>query len=156
MQNIDKNLEPQNKVWAMGCLSEDLKKPWYFNAKHTVYAVLCGMLSSYLSQTRLRHTLHGCQQFVWDTELCYLNLAALIARFMGVNMGPIWGRQDPGGPHVGPMNLVMHTVHVKRYADSSWFVVSCRGLVAVDFNNLMEKQNKPYVYLIGHTVKQDR
>ena len=19
-------------------------------------------------------------------------------------MGPIWGRQDPGGPHVGPMN----------------------------------------------------
>ena len=23
----------------------------------------------------------------------------------GTNMGPIWGRQDPGGPHVGPMNL---------------------------------------------------
>ena len=23
----------------------------------------------------------------------------------GDNMGPIWGRQDPGGPHVGPMNL---------------------------------------------------
>ena len=21
-----------------------------------------------------------------------------------VNMGPIWGPQDPGGPHVGPMN----------------------------------------------------
>ena len=21
----------------------------------------------------------------------------------GANMGPIWGRQDPGGPHVGPM-----------------------------------------------------
>ena len=20
-------------------------------------------------------------------------------------MGPIWGRQDPGGPHVGPMNF---------------------------------------------------
>ena len=27
--------------------------------------------------------------------------AALITRFMG----PIWGRQDPGGPHVGPMNF---------------------------------------------------
>ena len=25
----------------------------------------------------------------------------------GVNMGPIWGRQDPGGPHVGPMNLAI-------------------------------------------------
>ena len=23
----------------------------------------------------------------------------------GANMGPIWGRQDPGGPHVGPINL---------------------------------------------------
>ena len=22
-------------------------------------------------------------------------------------MGPIWGRQDPGGPHVGPMNLAL-------------------------------------------------
>ena len=24
----------------------------------------------------------------------------------GANMGPIWGRQDPGGPHVGPMKLL--------------------------------------------------
>ena len=29
---------------------------------------------------------------------------SLIARFIGANTGPIWGRQDPGGPHVGPMN----------------------------------------------------
>ena len=25
----------------------------------------------------------------------------------GASMGPIWGRQDPGGPHVGPMNLAI-------------------------------------------------
>ena len=25
----------------------------------------------------------------------------------GTNMGPIWGRQDPGGPHDGPMNFVV-------------------------------------------------
>ena len=25
----------------------------------------------------------------------------------GANMGPIWGRQDPGGPHVGPVNLAI-------------------------------------------------
>ena len=25
----------------------------------------------------------------------------------GANMGPIWGRQDLGGPHVGPMNLAI-------------------------------------------------
>ena len=23
----------------------------------------------------------------------------------GANMGPIWGRQDPAGPHVGPLNF---------------------------------------------------
>ena len=25
----------------------------------------------------------------------------------GANMGPIWGRQDPDGPHVGPMNFAI-------------------------------------------------
>ena len=25
----------------------------------------------------------------------------------GSNMGPIWGREDPGGPHVGPMNFAI-------------------------------------------------
>ena len=25
----------------------------------------------------------------------------------GANMGPIWCQQDPGGPHVGPMNFTI-------------------------------------------------
>ena len=25
----------------------------------------------------------------------------------GANVGPTWGRQDPGGPHVGHMNLAI-------------------------------------------------
>ena len=25
----------------------------------------------------------------------------------GANMGPTWGRQDPGGPHVGPMSFAL-------------------------------------------------
>ena len=31
----------------------------------------------------------------------------------GANMGPIWGRQDPGGLHVGPMNFA---IWVNNYA----------------------------------------
>ena len=31
------------------------------------------------------------------------------------NMGPIWGREDPGGPHVGHMNFdfwdVLHNIY---------------------------------------------
>ena len=29
------------------------------------------------------------------------------SKFHVANMGPIWGRQDPGGPHVGPMNFAI-------------------------------------------------
>ena len=25
----------------------------------------------------------------------------------GANMGPIWGRQDPGGSHIGPINFAI-------------------------------------------------
>ena len=28
----------------------------------------------------------------------------------GANMGPIWGRQDPGGPHVDPMNFAIWVI----------------------------------------------
>ena len=30
----------------------------------------------------------------------------------GANTGPIWGRQDPGGPHVGPMNLAIWDLYI--------------------------------------------
>ena len=29
------------------------------------------------------------------------------SKVRGANMGPIWGRQDPGGPNVGPMNIAI-------------------------------------------------
>ena len=34
-------------------------------------------------------------------------------------MGPIWGRQDPGGPHALPMNFAIwdgdpHIIHMKQ------------------------------------------
>ena len=37
----------------------------------------------------------------------YVSMYTLIARSM---MGPIWGRQDPGGPHVGPMNMAIWAI----------------------------------------------
>ena len=29
------------------------------------------------------------------------------SKIHGANMGPVWGREDPGGPHVGPMNFAI-------------------------------------------------
>ena len=34
----------------------------------------------------------------------------LDSKVHGTNMGPIWGRQDPGGPYVGPMNFAIWDV----------------------------------------------
>ena len=33
----------------------------------------------------------------------------------GTNMEPIWGRQDPDGPHVGPMNFAICASTVSQH-----------------------------------------
>ena len=42
-------------------------------------------------------------------DLRCLNVHVVIpdSKVHGTNMGPIWVRQDPGGPHVGPINLAI-------------------------------------------------
>ena len=42
-------------------------------------------------------------------------ISNLIARFNGANMRPIWGLQDPGGSHVGPMNFVIWVTFTLSY-----------------------------------------
>ena len=37
---------------------------------------------------------------------------SLDSKVHGANIGPIWGRQDPGGPHVGPMNFAIRVTTV--------------------------------------------
>ena len=36
-----------------------------------------------------------------------INDAIPDSKIRGANMGLIWGRQGPGGPHVGPMNFAI-------------------------------------------------
>ena len=54
--------------------------------------------------------------FVWGCESSVLILVMLCpesiqhlpdSKVHGANMGSIWGRQDPGGPHVGPINFAI-------------------------------------------------
>ena len=48
-----------------------------------------------------------CELNTWKPEGLFLNVqmneSNPDSKVHGANMGPIWGRQDPGGPHVGPM-----------------------------------------------------
>ena len=51
-------------------------------------------------------------------------LVAPDSKVHGANVGPIWGRQDPVGPHVGPMNLAI------------WgsFLLNCNSAVSFAWN----------------------
>ena len=44
-------------------------------------------------------------EFGWIFTHLIPSLHSLDSKVHGANMGPIWDRQDPGGPHVGPMNF---------------------------------------------------
>ena len=43
----------------------------------------------------------------------------------GDNMGPIWGRQDPGGPNVGPMNFVI----MERFSSNTSSILGILGFL---------------------------
>ena len=43
----------------------------------------------------------------WEPDLVESTWNIPDSKVRGANMGPIWGRQDPGGPHVGPMNFAI-------------------------------------------------
>ena len=42
----------------------------------------------------------------------------------GAQMGPIWGRQDPGGPHVGPMNFAIWAYNIPLKTEMCIFLFS--------------------------------
>ena len=41
----------------------------------------------------------------------------------GANMGPIWGRQDPDGRYVGPMNFAIWDGLAQVHDNHHWFIV---------------------------------
>ena len=51
----------------------------------------------------------------------------------GAKMGPIWGRQDPGGPHVGPMNFAIRVDRHDRSRQKLYCYVSRRKDVLILF-----------------------
>ena len=58
------------------------------------------------SHVRLRYGGVFCEFSVWFMFFTnYCN--APDSKVHGVNMGPIWGQQDPDGPHVDPMNFAI-------------------------------------------------
>ena len=46
-------------------------------------------------------------QYLHRINWGYIQIYRPDSKVLGTNVGPIWGRQDPGGPHVGPMNFAI-------------------------------------------------
>ena len=51
------------------------------------------------------------EKTAWREDLVY---AFPDSKVHGANMGPIWGRQDPAGPPVGPMNFATWVITSKH------------------------------------------
>ena len=49
-------------------------------------------------------------------------LASPDNRVHGANMGPIWGRQDPSGTHVGPMNFAIWVLSYQSFSYQCWII----------------------------------
>ena len=64
----------------------------------------------------------------------------------GANMGPIWGRQDPGGPHVGPMNFAIWEVMHFR----TWESIKPRGIWNVSKGILVIEPFSCQIFLRKH------
>ena len=48
------------------------------------------------------------RQIPWSLEATRLHVIMIPdSKIHGANMEPIWSRQDPGGPHVVPVNLAI-------------------------------------------------
>ena len=67
---------------------------WIIYARH--YEVVCQVTIA-----------PNCKPPHYTDSLEWLN-----SKVHGANMGPIWGRQDPGGPHVGAMNFAIWVIYL--------------------------------------------
>ena len=69
------------------------------------------------------------------------------------HMGPTWGRQDPGGPHVGPMNLLSRISRNWIYAKINIFIsyVEHRSQVPLQFKSRVTFKSDVWTWkTIGH------
>ena len=59
-----------------------------------------------------------------------------VSKVHGASMGPIWGRRDPGGPHVGPMDFAILDIieNEKRLSNSHFAIL------------LMSASSKRHIY----------
>ena len=106
-------------------------------------------------QVDVRHSLRDdkWQDYIGKTSMTTVHHGNTPkSKVHGANMGPIWGRQDSGGPHVGPMNFAIwdHTSPTLNYTQPH--TVTSSGCFHVEHTLELEKMplwHKNY-FLLSH------
>ena len=111
---------------------------YYFCHWGIVHSVISGRLMIGLSRTIQFHShyymfgnvMYGdfihSKQVSMSGEWWYCTIPD--SKVRGTNMGPIWGRQDPGGSHAGPMNFVIWDIAASTPWTHSELLVLCDSL----------------------------
>ena len=99
---LDKRLSKQSWGWWFETLSRPL---WRHSNGWISYDCLSGSEVIMVGMHEL--TITQLQQNTIKSELWTWYQRYSDSKVHGANMGLIWGRQGPGGPHVGPVNFVI-------------------------------------------------
>ena len=112
--------------------------PWMHTSVH-MYASLHVWMSMHINicvqPCVLIHLSTESQGFpCW--QLCWWHQGFPDGKVLGANMGSIWGRQDPGGPHDGPMNFAVWVVMTTTPSATWWWQCwPCGGSLFIPTNN---------------------
>ena len=107
------------------------------------------ILPAYFQHRPVMTNFSNANPVVMATDLILPNDS--YSKVHGANMGPNWGRQDPGGSHVGPMNLAFWGTMQSLAVE-----MSPRSTHSMSFNFRCEyKRSGQSHYLKIHAIHSD-
>ena len=86
----------------------DVTSPLYTKIVTTSFgSCLCASTAIETLKRHVKHKRRLVVEAAWSFSGIHMSSNFPDSKVIGTNMGPIWGRQDPGGPYVGPMNFAI-------------------------------------------------
>ena len=122
-------LLPRWRLWSLHqgyWMSSRDRKTWWCSSRyqHTCCKSLVHPFLHWAGYSRsTMHRLAACNdalRFDLKEGLSQIGKTDPDSKVHAAYMGPTWGRQDPGGPRVGPMNLATRGCHYGRRSCHQW------------------------------------
>ena len=117
---LNKQLDKQSCSWWFETLSRSLWRHCNGLSAYPELSLVCDLMDSWSHRKsqmimalsgNFTIVLHWCQElctrFSLFCVLLWLDTDNPDSKVHGTSVGPIWGRQDQGGPHFSPMNFAI-------------------------------------------------